>query len=342
MVSDGPLWGRRMLGTSLVGDQPEFQMDPCGVEGPTGSPTTARPRAVSDGPLWGRRSRTNSRTSAARSRFRWTLVGSKGPAAVPRAGDSRVSDGPLWGRSFVEPANGNAQVTFQENPCGVEATCFAGSGRSTAGFRRTLVGSKQEPLAARGHVPQPFQENPCGVEAARLHRHVLNDRFQENPCGVEAGTRTLQRRSSLDRRRFQENPCGVEASPKRVLVTGWPCFRRTLMGSKRSPRVRIRRRRRGFQGNPCGVEASGRSRRAGPRCVSGEPSWGRSRGRQRDTTPTVFSFRRTLVGSKRLSVVRVSNEETVSGEPLWGRSVNLTIPNSGYSNVSGEPLWGRS
>ena len=53
---------------------------------------------------------------------------------------------------------------------------------------------------------------------------------------------------------FQTYPCGVEARPPEKLMRVPPCFRRTLVGLKRTLKV-FPADVLGFQTYPCGVEA---------------------------------------------------------------------------------------
>jgi len=76
--------------------------------------------------------------------FRRTLVGLKHRVAVCRIDES---------------------LSFQTNPCGVEACSASPFNICGASFRRTLVGLKPDPEEDTT-FDYEFQTNPCGVEAA--------------------------------------------------------------------------------------------------------------------------------------------------------------------------------
>ena len=206
-----------------------------------------------------------------------------------------------------------------------------------------------------------LQTNPCGVEAT-LGAYVrgLLVVLQTNPCGVEARANSAARRNFG---RLQTNPCGVEAPSGSSTSSEVVCYRRTLVGSKhpraivdedgtesyrrtlvgsklatsevqRPRRPRYRRTLVGskltligsvslgsrLQTNPCGVEAHSTAR----------------------ARLLLASYRRTLVGSKRLTnTTRKADTGPLQTNPC-GVEASASRARSKTRRVTDEPLWGRS
>ncbi len=139
-------------------DWPWLQTDPCGVEARRGA-FASELGSVTDGPLWGR-SVSHPSTKTPIESYRRTLVGSKLAPDFGSDIEFPVTDGPLWGRSDIR-----LLVSF----------------RFVVGYRRTLVGSKPEPLALALAVAHGLQTDPCGVEAPRGTRPGEPPRVTDGP-----------------------------------------------------------------------------------------------------------------------------------------------------------------